>query len=705
LCAEGYDGAACQRASCPGYPSSCSGHGVCKSIQQLAKADYGNIYELWDKKTTMGCECDSGFSGPDCSLKMCKQGIDPLYLDDAATVKYSVYNFAILHSNIDTTNVVEFTNGMFPIGPGHWAVRFYDMSGEDWLTMPIVAGASCDEIESALYDLPNNVIPVGSLECTMLSLLDVGDSTWPALDFINDTMPVSYKDTFPDDRLGGSGAHHEKINIKASFWDKKPVGKYEENFIQTIHDATEGAPSSYSNSQESFTYQGYIYRIKFFGNPGKLRQPEIETFLDGKRSALTAAVISAPSGTSDFVVTRVWTDGQQGESVDHVADHCDGISVTVQPGSIHQQVANYGTDFQTGQVTFESNAIRNATLLDMYSYLMGPWDNELRSYLPLTDDQIGTLKACLGGSDPVEENNIEVYNWDAGSAAYPHLIKLVRTVSTTTGGGYFVALYFVPPAYTAGGVVQPGTNIFKLLNPFIPLDVTNGENDLFDIYTTTGVLARTTGTWSSASAPGQSQSEALFGFAANEIYTTPRNFLNETEPQNLYAGSVSCEYKMRNTVSDMTLPHCLNKTDLFLLFQFDKPALNSPHLNIHTAEKLYTKRFEYSYEDYGLAGLGVDEKMYTTFLTDVIISDISTNWGSAPRGMAVAADNVVTPTIFDPLLHPYFDVYKFIPNVKSSYEYVAECSNRGICDTQSGLCTCFAGYTSDTCGIQNSLAV
>jgi hypothetical protein len=37
-CDPGYDGAACQRASCPG----CSGHGVCKSIRQLASADYGN---------------------------------------------------------------------------------------------------------------------------------------------------------------------------------------------------------------------------------------------------------------------------------------------------------------------------------------------------------------------------------------------------------------------------------------------------------------------------------------------------------------------------------------------------------------------------------------------------------------------------------------------------------------------------------------
>jgi hypothetical protein len=69
VCYAGYDGAACQRASCPGYPNSCSGNGVCKSKAQLAASDNANVYRLWDKDVTMGCVCDPGFSGPDCSLK------------------------------------------------------------------------------------------------------------------------------------------------------------------------------------------------------------------------------------------------------------------------------------------------------------------------------------------------------------------------------------------------------------------------------------------------------------------------------------------------------------------------------------------------------------------------------------------------------------------------------------------------------------
>ena len=98
-CLVGYEGAACQRASCPskgvekrsdavqreqskfvnqrGVNAAatsafdgvsvmnipigiCSDHGVCRSIEKLADDDGGNFYGLWDKETSMGCDCDAG---------------------------------------------------------------------------------------------------------------------------------------------------------------------------------------------------------------------------------------------------------------------------------------------------------------------------------------------------------------------------------------------------------------------------------------------------------------------------------------------------------------------------------------------------------------------------------------------------------------------------------------------------------------------
>jgi len=52
-----------------------------------------------------------------------------------------------------------------------------------------------------------------------------------------------------------------------------------------------------------------------------------------------------------------------------------------------------------------------------------------------------------------------------------------------------------------------------------------------------------------------------------------------------------------------------------------------------------------------------------------------------------------------------FKIYKFYPAAESTYEYVAQCSNRGICDSKTGLCDCFPGYGNDNCDEQNALAL
>merc|ERR1719428_67782 len=43
-CFDGYEGAFCQRASCP---NDCSGHGTCETIAELAADEYDNIYPLY----------------------------------------------------------------------------------------------------------------------------------------------------------------------------------------------------------------------------------------------------------------------------------------------------------------------------------------------------------------------------------------------------------------------------------------------------------------------------------------------------------------------------------------------------------------------------------------------------------------------------------------------------------------------------------
>lgn len=624
-CYDGYDGVACQRASCPGYPNSCSGHGVCKSISQLATADHGNVYKLWDKDATMGCDCDFGYYGPDCSLRECKHGIDPLYLDDAATVRFSTWDFAVLANGASAV----FTDGQTEPGTGQWAIRYFDSHGEDWLTGPIDAGASCAAVVAALEALPNNVIPSSTISCNDDTLTNADEGTVSTLD---------------GETSGTTRA--EQIWYKMAWWEFQTSALMGELSPETA--TATGYVSSDTDS--SLKVSGHLYRLKFYGNPGKLKQPEIEIYLDGKRPSLHSELTD---GTPTKMLTKVWTDGQQGEDIDHFADHCDGVTVRVQ-GSIS------GTGAASSQ-----------------SYLTG-----------MSDAERNLLKACLGDSDFDTSNNVDVYNWDHGSKNYPHIVKLVRTVTTYTDGGYYAVLWFNNNDNT-----DHADGTFLLMNPFWPEDTVAGapEEIQYDVYTTKGTLALTT-----------NQSEATFGFGSKYIYmgnVTYETVTDASVERTPYDGDISCEIGNNDAYKMEYIFHCLNKTDMFTLLNWESPTRNPKHLNMYTAERLYTAPYQHSVEDVFSGILNDDARNDDPlhFMTHMITTDISTNWGAAME--TTRTDDTAMPNAED-----FFHVYKFFPNTASQYEYVAECSNRGICDTSSGECKCFSGYTSDSCGEQISVS-
>jgi len=786
-CFDGFDGASCQRASCP---NSCSGHGVCKTIESLARSDGDNIYKLWDRQSTMGCDCDAGYFGADCSQRQCKHGIDPLYFDDSSTVKYSIYNFVVAatdHRAGDSTANSEaletvFHDGTLPhtTNTGEWAIRFYDAHGEDWLTQPIKAGASCATVVAALEALPNDVIPKDHTLCTMAASDADGVSNFDPvyeLDFDGDKSNDNFEAALDVEGNVNSGSKRP-INFKSAFWEtvlpesfaEATRAKHSKGFVSSNE---QGYPSSYSgdNVYDPVKIVGYVYRLKFYGNPGKLKEPEIEIYLDGKRPSILTQ-------KGYHIITSVYTDGQQGESDDYFADHCDGVTATINRA-----------------------ALKNDGTYKYNSY----------HYLGLSDSEIKLLKACLGGSDDDDENNIETYNWDWGNAIFPHLIKLVRSTTVYTDGGYYAALVWKNDGnFKACQTCDTSTGAFILVNPFKSLDSDGSSDsdfwygtDLYDIYTTKGTLALTTSRTKSQTLESDryndkhyyGKTEAIFGFGSKEIIMT-RPFGNNAraadanydllgdlqvnaDSNSENTGSVSCEHLV-----NADNYYCLNKTDIFTLLAFDDGSTptdninstaakyddvhfmaNSPYLNLYSAEKLVSDRADYTVSD-----LFRQHMSYLPASTGLnrITTDISTNWASSLIGatdytystingctilqtnMTCAADQAltgkapqvgdivksttvttkgvyivaasgespfpVTYTLSDSFTvetaetisfyrHPQFQIYKFTPAPASTYKYVAECSNRGTCDRASGLCNCFAGYSSDACQTQNSLAV
>lgn len=646
-CFDGFDGAACQRASCP---NSCSGHGVCKTIEALAKSDGDNIYKLWDRQSTMGCECDAGYSGADCSARECKHGIDPLYFDDSSTVKYSIYNFVVAATEHDASSAnsatldTVFHDGTLPhtTNTGEWSIRFYDVHGEDWLTQPMKAGATCLEVVAALESLPNDVIPKDHTICTRAASTDSG--TWPSvneLDFDGDTS----NDIF-ESALSTNGTalvvRKRPIVFKSAFWETTLPATFAAAMKGKSQDHTntgateERFPGSYTGADtaKDVPIVGYVYRIKFYGNPGKLKEPEIEIYLDGKRPSILTQ-------TGFTMITRVYSDGQQGESEDYFADHCDGVTATINKASLTTSFVN---DFNTYH------------------------------YLGLSDSEVALLKACLGSSDDDDANNVETYNWDWGNAIFPHLIKLVRSTTVYTDGGYYVALVWKNDGLhkeckdLCGSGVQ---GAFVLVNPFKSLDtdgVTTGDTsfsygtDLYDIYTTKGTLALATsqlkrqtlqaGTSGYQTDHHYGKTEAIFGFGSKEIIMTRplTHTRTDSNSDNLHdtpvsasdgdnTGSVSCEH-----LTNVNNHYCLNKTDIFTLLAFDDGSTstdyftsgaanyvyshflaNPPNLNLYSAEKLVVDRADYAVSDLFLEETGTYEA--STGLNK-ITTDISTNWAA-----------------------------------------------------------------------------
>ena len=131
VCFPGYEGEGCQRTSCPGAESGtpCSGHGLCLS----AYVDYtSSEYNLWDADKTMKCKCDAGYDGPDCSLRLCPVGPDPVEHADKVTTslqKISWGAFALAtNSSARTTH-----SGAFN-GPLYFTITVEDDFGDSWTT-------------------------------------------------------------------------------------------------------------------------------------------------------------------------------------------------------------------------------------------------------------------------------------------------------------------------------------------------------------------------------------------------------------------------------------------------------------------------------------------------------------------------------------------------------------------------------------------
>jgi hypothetical protein len=412
-----------------------------------------------------------------------------------------------------------------------------------------------------------------------------------------------------------------------------------------------------------------------------LKQIEIVTNLDGGKPTLYANIVGGTVGT---VTANTYQSGTTGEFVDYFATKCSGVEATV-------------TTSVSSGTTWDADA-----KVGSLAYLGG-----------LTAAEQNLLKACLGDSDGDATNNQEVYDWDYGydlgdgnflMGPFPHAIKTVPvTRATATTEGEFHLVWYDPST----------TNKFRVSNlPTVARAVAS------NIYTTSGVVERLgmnidsekhNNVKTRGDGDRYDQNKTLTGYwdgaYTNKVYTS---------------FDASCESGDTTTAggSPESLFNCVQKGDKLFIIDgcwgnalaagvgkpmggMDETATcansgvaNLGTGNLYTVTKIYTQAATATSETYnsgsGRFSSGDYENRY------IIEVDYNIGWTTA-LGDADGSGSSTSGIVI---------LFKFTPSTTTgNYEYVSQCSNRGSCDGETGLCACFKGYTGDDCTTMSSLAI
>merc|ERR1711988_2051872 len=736
---------------------------------------------------TMGCDCDAGYSGADCSARVCKHGADPLYYDDFANTRFANFTMQFYMQPSGSS-------GSYAQAYGNYSIIFTDVYGEDWETDPIDINAGCGVIQERLESLPNDVIPTGSVLCYRSEedqhVLNTDTNTGQVVSSTVDETVVSRTAALTGAFLAENGM---------------------------IYDTTMQIVARYI--------------IAFPGNPGEIPTPKINKYLDGARPTL----FTTETGASTLG-WHVFPNGFTGESTDYVNDECEGVLVKIKE------------DYE-----------------------------KFQNYLVIDSAESGKrLKECLGDSNGITSDNVEVYDWDYGTFTNPHLIKLVDatqdeyveylradgssykvlqtdgsndyvntadllypvsllcnngkewvyatsgSVSTdggnrysgsdgtqagTAGGflgdfgfckalnppGFYAILYYddctangqayafdssSPPAAVCDATnpwrvitaVNRGENTDNTLSPQSTVDGTFSADTKFHVFTTKGTMQQVSQYAQIYTANDlMSTTSRLASYHSNVIHTanTTEGLITGDNVPYKYAnnGQMDCE-TMESMIGAATTPgvsvgalDCLDYGDKVFFLNLGTHdtttcmatntyrgnsytvsdslackytptqtsyATNPQYVNMYTVKKISFEPASFdtadlpAQVDLSIQGgdNGVDATIDSTWesyrrqivldyamnanyaLIQGLLADATTDTTNQ-KGQAGSSSDVA-------LVDTGATVYKFYPPTlaktgTTGYNYVAECSNRGICDSETGLCNCFPGYSGDNCGSVSSL--
>merc|ERR1712167_129022 len=351
--------------------------------------------------------------------------------------------------------------------------------------------------------------------------------------------------------------------------------------------------------------------------------------------------------------TKVWTNGFYGENEDFVPDLCEGVTIA----------------FSTSTNTNTGHDILVA----------------------LSTDMLKTFKQCLGDANGDMTDNVEVENWDHGTASTPHLnhhntpLKKSNTFFCKQGDlihqdgtcdksdppGFYVAIYLQNSEFVVMG--RPSKSYVS--------------STLFHVYTTTGrfqVVDTSVHSFNSWNTDGTVDKTNLL---TNKFFTHGSSSRD----------GLDCE---TNSGSE-----CLEKGDYMMMFTTGATYAGSS-LPLNAAQLAANPIYPQIYQVKKISKEPIPVANFAA--SDEATNDYSTN--------LLTPSFVRDQVVLDKVINAEFSLdtetaasdtsamsFKFYPPT-NAYKYAGQCSQRGICDAASGECQCFAGFDGDSCQRIDALA-
>merc|ERR1712159_348147 len=301
------------------------------------------------------------------------------------------------------------------------------------------------------------------------------------------------------------------------------------------------------------------------------------------------------------------------------------------------------------------------------------------------------MKQCLGDSDGVEADNVEVYDWDYGAitydydtanteniymmSSYPHAIKLVEVdPSDDYQGGMYYLTWWSPSSGTEGQFVVANYPTAAALDTTYAVYVTDGvvERVIYD-----SKIGADDDTEAGDKGTGEINPEDDDG-SAGTYAVDARITAYFTQYSNILYTSydTACE-----TASSQVEP-CLDKGDMLFV-------INSRYLiSQYTPKDAAADGSDYQ-DGNTISTTGVEESGNLYTIMKIYKEDPTDNSYIREDRYRIVLDK-----------HIPFAGDTTSGNLKlasSNNEFVAPCSNRGTCD--EGQCECFKGYTNDNCDV------